>query len=521
MDNQNIEIYDGRMQRAFTIRDAAFVCFQHWKLMLLIFFPILLGAVVSAMTTPKKYEAETEILVKRERADPVVTPATNSSPDFVPAVSEEDLNSEVELLRGHDLLEKVVMTCGLAQRLPESRLIHVVRTLRIPLSDQKGSSVAVPLAVRALQKQLKVDSIRKTNLIRVTYQSTDPKLAASVLKALTEFYLEKHLEVQRPPGTFAFFEQQTSRYWDALQDAEKRLADFNRSQNTVSAQNELAATELKLADFQGNSRQTRAAIAAATERIKWVTMQLASTPDRLMTQVHTNSVLTAQLKANLLTLELKRSELTSKYPPTSRALQEVEAQITATHAALTQEQSAPLQEETTDRNPTYQWLMEDLTKSRTELVSLRAQGTALQQQVNAYRSDLLALDAKQLEQQDLIRNVKLEEANYLLYLSKREEARISDALDQKRIVDASIVESPTVPALPIGLGPALTLAMGFLVATCASVGGAFARQFLTPSFRTPDDVEMFLGVPLLASFPKEGEDLRLWPRGNGAPQPMP
>ena len=52
------------------------------------------------------------------------------------------------------------------------------------------------------------------------------------------------------------------------------------------------------------------------------------------------------------------------------------------------------------------------------------------------------------QQDDLVRDVKTAEDNYLLYLRKREEARISDALDSKRIVNVSIAEAATVPALP-------------------------------------------------------------------------
>ena len=44
--------------------------------------------------------------------------------------------------------------------------------------------------------------------------------------------------------------------------------------------------------------------------------------------------------------------------------------------------------------------------------------------------------------------MKTAEDNYLLYLRKREEARISDALDGKKIVNVTIAEAATVPVLP-------------------------------------------------------------------------
>jgi len=503
MEDQSIILYGGRLQRAFSLRDATSICFEHWRLFLLVFCPILLGAALSALTTPRTYEAETEIMVKRERVDPVVSPESDSTANLPPALSEEDLNSEVELLRSRDLLEKVVTTCGLDRRRDNSLLERLIGALEPAYSDQRAKQFAVPLAVRALQRKLKVDSIRKTNLIRVTYSSPDPKLAATVLKMLTDSYLVKHLEVQRPHGTFAFFQQEAIRYWEALKAAEKELADFNHAQNTVSAEAETAAAELKLADFQANLRQTRAAITATTERIRTLNTQMESTPKRLATQVRTSPTLLQQLKSDLLALQLKRTELAGKYAPSQRAVRELESQIAETEAAIAQEESSPLHEDATDSNPTYQWLSEDFAKSTTELASLRAQATALDEQVGAYRADLLTLDRKGLEQQDLLRNVKSQETNYLLYVNKREEARISDALDRNGIVNASIVEKATVPALPSGLGPVLIFFMGLFVAGFAGAGAAFTKQYISSSFRKPEEVELILGVPLLASFPRD------------------
>jgi len=48
--------------------------------------------------------------------------------------------------------------------------------------------------------------------------------------------------------------------------------------------------------------------------------------------------------------------LLTKYQPTYRLVQEVDKQIVDTTAAIAAEQSKPLKEETTDQNPTYNWM---------------------------------------------------------------------------------------------------------------------------------------------------------------------
>ena len=59
------------------------------------------------------------------------------------------------------------------------------------------------------------------------------------------------------------------------------------------------------------------------------------------------------------------------------------------------------------------------------------------------------MQSDSVDQQDLMRAAKADEDNYLLYLHKREEARIGDALDERRILNVAIVEPPVAPALAV------------------------------------------------------------------------
>jgi capsular polysaccharide biosynthesis protein len=114
-------------------------------------------------------------------------------------------------------------------------------------------------------------------------------------------------------------------------------------------------------------------------------------------------------------------------------------------------------------------------------------------------------------QDDLIRTVKATEENYLLYRRKQEEARISDALDRRRIINVAIAEAATVPSIPSS-HRALTLVMGLLLASAASLGLAFGSDYLDPTFRTPDEMTSFLNIPVLAAMPQNGKNGK---NGNG------
>ena len=117
------------------------------------------------------------------------------------------------------------------------------------------------------------------------------------------------------------------------------------------------------------------------------------------------------------------------------------------------------------------------------------------------------MQAKNLEeigltQEDLKRTEKTQEENYLLYLRKREEARISDALDQRGILNVAVAEQPVAPAFPVQ-SPARTGGITLMLAFFLSIGTGFIADFADPSFRTPDEVVGYLEMPVLAALPRK------------------
>jgi uncharacterized protein involved in exopolysaccharide biosynthesis len=447
-----------------------------------------------------------KLLVKRERVDPLVTtePTTGIS-GVAPAVTEEELNSELELIKSRDLLERVVVTCGLDVAPKPFFLAAVVGVRSGPPSRAPLGNPRTSLAVRALETALSAEVVKNTNLIAVSYKSSDPELAARVLNTVANLYLEKHVAVNRPPGAVDFFRQQAQEYEKELATAEARLVSFTDSAGVVSADAEKGITLQKLTEFDATFRQTQAAIAETEQRIRTLEALASSTPARIVTQVRSSddAALLGQLNSSLLTLELKRTELLQKFNPGYRPVQEVEAQIAQVRAALAAAEKSPRREETTDRDFTHDWVSTELAKAKADLAGLRARAEATALTVRAYQERARSLEQKEVVQDDLIRTVKATEQDYMLYLHKQEEARISDALDRSRIVNVSIAEAATVPSIPSNPRSKIVL-MGGVLAVFVSIGLALAAEYLDPTFRTPDEVREILDIPVFASIPKNG-----------------
>jgi uncharacterized protein involved in exopolysaccharide biosynthesis len=476
-----------------TMRDLLAVVFRQRRLVLVSFAGIFLTVLLYGLLAPS-YQAQMKVLVRRGRVDPVVTPTPTQSPQSAhDEVPEEQLNSEVELLRDEEVLRTVVQSSGLAS---EGR----------PWFWNFGASeeTQVERAVRKLSKRLKVEPMRKTALIAVTYTSSDPAQAAKVLRCLASAYLERQVRVRRPSGEFNFFDQQVVQSRLGLETAETELMEFTRDQGVVSAALERDMSLQKLSEFDAGDQQTRVSIAETAHRIRSLEAKLKSLPERSTTQIRSsdNPQLMEKMKSRLLELELKRTELLTKFEPSYRLVEEVDQQIAETKASIAAEYQAPVLEQTTEQDPNHEWAKAELLKAQVELSALQARATALGTMLTNYRETAHRLGDRAIKQEELLRNMKAAEEKYLLYINKREEARIGDALDQGGILNVTIAEQPRVPALPARSQWSFGL-LGILLAGTLSTGLAFAADYLDPAFRTPDEVVACLGTPVLACLPRK------------------
>src|SRR5437660_1059180 len=365
-------------KQSFTMRDFLAIGFRQRRLIINTFLGIVAVSAVTAFLLPKKYEAQMKILVRHERAEQVVSPERETPVQWRTEVSEEELQSEAELIRSKDLLGKVVVACNLQS----------LNTVPFWSKAEENDEQKIARAVIKLEKALTVQPIKLTNLISVSYKARDPQMAAKVLNSLASLYLEKHLAMHRAPGQYEFFYQQAEEYRKALKGAEEKLTSFSRDQGVVNPTLEKEMSVRKLAEFEAEKKAARAG--------------------------------------------------------------------------------------------------------------------AMSSLIRTYRAENEQLDRKELLQQDMLRTAKSNEENYMLYLRKAEEARISDALDRQRFSNVVVAEPATVPFTSQSRW-LLVMILGVFLASLSSVILAVVADRWDPSLRTPEEVESFLGSPVVAAFPKNGD----------------
>jgi uncharacterized protein involved in exopolysaccharide biosynthesis len=191
-----------------------------------------------------------------------------------------------------------------------------------------------------------------------------------------------------------------------------------------------------------------------------------------------------------------------KYDPSYPLVVETDEEIANTKKAIEKAKSLNYMNETTDHNPTYEFLRQDYARTQADLASQKANATSIGSSLKTMHAQMVNLDSESLKQGALLREAKANEANYLLYLNKREQERASDVLDEKRIADVAIAVPAVPPALP-AINPLLVGLGGFVLALLAGISAGFIAERIDPSFRTPGDVMETLHIPVLASVPRQ------------------
>ena len=481
-----------------SMRDLFAPLFRRRRMLALVFIAVLVGLLLLAAIIGPQYTSRMAILVNRERLDPLVT--TESTSQMITTsnpVTEQEINSEVELLKSRDVLQQVVLANGLDK--PRGGF-----SLNALISRDSSKESRLEKAVKALAKQLKVEVTTKTNVIEASYSSSDPQRSYGVLKSLGEFYTAKHVAVHRPAGSYEFFAKETEKYRNELNSAESKLRDFGLVNRIAAPDVQRTNLAQQFADSVGLLHAAQQLIATDEERIHSDREQMNATPQRSVTAQSSAAAdkLLDELNASLVVAESKRTQLAMKYDPHYPLVQEEDKEIAQINDHIKRAGMTRYVTETSDRDPTFELLREDLAKTQADLAGQRANLQATARSIKSLQSEMIELDQQSILQHDLVREAKADEDNYLLYLSKREQERTTDALDNTRIANVAIAVAPALPVLPV-YGWSSILFVALLLAVVIAISVTYVLDYLDPSFRTPAEVIDILGIPVVVSVSKK------------------
>ena len=178
-----------------TLRDLLTPLFRRKRLLGVSFLGLAVLAVLATLFLSSSYKCRMEILVNRERVDPSVTSETTAQGPLTQLpLTDEEINSEAELLVSPDLLREVVLANNLQEREKKSLIASI-----LPLQDENWY---VSKAVDHLAKGLNIEVVKKTSEFFASKGIESPRLNAELLvgHALGLPRMRLYLEFERPVG---------------------------------------------------------------------------------------------------------------------------------------------------------------------------------------------------------------------------------------------------------------------------------------------------------------------------------
>jgi len=329
-------------------------------------------------------------------------------------------------------------------------------------------------------------------------------MAAKIVNTLANAYLDEHLLVHKNPQSYNFFEDQSQVLKTKLEQSEAVLETLKK-QNQVTALDEQQKLLLKqIADLNAELNRTLSQEAETKNRILQIRQQLDKTPENILQgkEVNHNPYLISNLEVKLVELQLKEKELLTKYTPQSRLVKNVEEEIQMVQEKLTQNEKKQYGKSSVGLNTTYQRLQEELFRNQAEGKALVAKREIQTTQLTNYQGKLEQLNQMEVKLNQLEQSVDVNRQNYRLYLAKFEESRISDAMDNKKMANVSIMQSALTPFKPISPKKGLNIALAIFLGGFGGLGLAFFSEYLDDSLEKPEDVEQSLQLPVLASIPE-------------------
>lgn len=501
----------GYLEGQFSLRDILTIVFK--RRVLIATFAVGVFTLVTLLTllTPRIYEVTSTLLVNEARAEVPLAPK-ESQQLIINQVTEQDVNSEIEVLRSRKLVEEVLLS--LKEEGVEAPDTGLLSKLMSGLAG-KGRESAEDKLVIKVQEDLEVDAVRKSNVIRVTYTSTDPEWTTGVVATLVSRYLQQRAERYQSPQALSFYAQQMKDAEQQLADREKALEDFARVSGITMVKGPEGSDSLaaqkgivmqRLASLETDLGNARVDYEAKLREVTSLGERLAQEPERLASSNRLNQdAATEEIERALAQLQLERDRLLQDFKPDSRFVRDVEAQISRAEEQLAEaRKSAGVSR--TETNPVYLQLKSELVRAEADLAGITARVASLEGQTRASRQNLDTLNARSFELESLRREARAAEETYLLFRNKHEEARISAAMDQEQFINVTVAQPAQLPLRPVRRGLLIKMILGLLIGVMGGIGIAFAlEQFLNRSFTTGEDIERRLGIPHLASIPDSAQ----------------
>jgi capsular exopolysaccharide synthesis family protein len=460
-----------------SFRDLLTIFFTKVHVFLGILITIILVTLGVAFFTDPIYKVTGHILVKpllEQSVKLMAPPATQMSTQ---PVRIQDITSEVSILESPQLLSMVVKELDLTKGIEPKNFLS---RAGLYLLDQ-GNKLMVAWglsvqpspedqAVLALKKKLDIMPVALSNVIEISLTGKSPERITKIVNTLMHDYVEYHVSLYRAKGARVFYAAQAQLFAQSLKQAEDDLESFKKKWAIIeiSAQNDANIELLRM--LRENQALVQANISDRQTKIRVQQRNLARTGEVGVITKDMQSGILEELVREMGPLLVDRERIAALYQKSSLKYQSLNRQVEELKKGYNKQTKELLQGSALDVN------------------GLNSYAAVLGKHISEIEKNSLLLSEKQVEYERLLRELKQQEKNYLLYLNKTEEARIEEQQDSARVSNVIVSSWGQVPSVPVFPKKLLMCFLSLVIGSLVGIAGAFTAYYMDHTVKTPEDI---------------------------------
>ena len=437
-----------------------------YKVILLVLLAAISLAILAGLLMPKRYTAQTSMLVDVRTPDPVAGAGMSG------LIAPSYMATQTDIIGG-DLVATRVMKMLKLNEDPETKAAWLRAT--------EGRGTLDSWIIKDLQSGLVVQPARESNVINITYKGSDPDYVAQAANAFAQAYLDTNLSLKTEPARLyaTWFDEQTKVSRDKLEVAQARLSDYQQKAGIVSSDERVDYESAKLSQI---SAQLTAVQGETTD-----SQSKRNARGDTVAEVMQSSLINS-LKADVARLQSKVDENNVNLGVNHPSRQRGEAELASLKNRLASESgriSASI--ETSYR----------VGKDRER---------ELQGAVNAQKTRVLALNKQRDELNVYRRDVEAAQRAYETVSQSASQTRLQSLTNQTNVVRLNSATTPIDSSNPKML---LNVLIAAFAGTLLGIGLALVLELVNRRIRSSEDLVQMLDLPVLASISSNSNRRRM------------
>ena len=453
----------------------------------------------------RSYMASGKLLFKEDRS-PALAGIDNAIDDLKGlTLTSEPLSTEAEVIRSIPVFQKTLEA--------------------LDLKDSEGK----PISIDQLAVGLGVEPIKGTDVLLISYQHRDPKVAAAVVNKLMDVYIQNDIHTNRAKAAAVreFITKQLPSVEANVRQSDvavrrfkeqNRVVDLGQEQlrtaeviseldnHIATTQSELASLNAKTDKFRNELRLDSKQALAAWSLSESSSIREALTQwDEVTRQLTVERTRYQKGHPKIMNLERQEAALNTLLQERIRQVLGESLQV-PTGTGLSAEQF--LQELPQDSLGNLQLGEQKITllaryvDLEADRLGLSKKLTALRDARSNYKERANVMPGIEQNLKELERRAEAAQSTYQLLLTKLQETRLAE---NQNVGNARIISKAMVPEYPVSSKKKVILLAGGLVGILLGIATAFLLDLIDNSVKTVKEAKELFGVTLLGVIPAFGK----------------